>query len=231
MAKGSGIIERSLLQDDQIMEEDNLVMDGIDISGRWNTMLKTRVHSERDLDSWDDVRASAIGESIDNCIQCGMCTAGCTVAHEVPGFNPRQFIYWVRVGRKDDLIKNADIIWRCVGCYICTNHCPKEVNTAEVIESIGQWLRKQVPEKMDQAYLANHEAYRHQLETYGRLSLPRLQAEFLSKLGRQKELFGPDLRQAAIRMLKDGRALKTLFIGRPRHWNRSRSVLMEPVQT
>ncbi len=225
MAKGSGIIERSLLTDDQIMEFDNLVMDGIDISGRWNTMLKSRVHSRPELDSWDEIRESFIGASIDNCIQCGMCTAGCTVAHEIPEFNPRQFIYWVRTGRQDELIKNADVIWRCVGCYICTNHCPKEVNTAEVIESIGQWLHRAVPEKMDDAFKANHETYRHQLFTYGRLSLPRLQAEFLNRTGRRQELFTAEMRKTAVKMLKDGRVMRTLFIGKPRHWSRSAMVL------
>ncbi len=225
MAKGSGIIERSLLNDDQIMEYENLVMDGIDISGRWNTMLKSRVHGRPELDSWDEIRQSFIGASIDNCIQCGMCTAGCTVAHEIPEFNPRQFIYWVRTGRQDELIKNADVIWRCVGCYICTNHCPKEVNTAEVIESIGQWLHHTVPDKMDESFKANHETYRHQLFTYGRLSLPRLQAEFLNRTGRRQELFTPEMRKTAIKMLKDGRIVRTLFIGKPKRWSRSAMVL------
>ncbi len=225
MAKGSGIIERSLVSDDQIMEEENLVMDGIDISGRWNTMLKSRVHAQPKWEAWDTVRESFIGSSIDNCIQCGMCTAGCTVAHEISEFNPRQFIYWVRTGRRDELIKQADVIWRCVGCYICTNHCPKGVNTAEVIESIGQWLHHTVPDSMDPAYRANHDTYRHQLLTYGRLSLPRLQAEFLNRLSRRQELFTPEMRKTVWKMLRDGRGLRTLFIGRPRHWSRSRNVL------
>lgn len=227
MAKGAGIVERSLVSDDQILEHDNLVMDGIDISGRWNTMLKSRVHAEHDWQAWDEVRQNLVSTSIDNCIQCGLCTAGCTVSHEIQEFNPRQFIYWVRTGRTEDLKKNADVVWRCVGCYNCTHHCPKGVNTAEVIEMIGQWLRKIVPGRMNPAYHANHRAYRHRLRTSGRLSLPMLQAEFLRELGRRRELLSPEMKKTALKMIRDGRGIKTLMMGRPRHWNKSRAVLSE----
>jgi heterodisulfide reductase subunit C len=225
MPKGAGIVERSLVQDDHILEHDNLVLDGIDVSGRWNTMLKSRVHADRDLDAWDTVRQNLVATSIDNCIQCGMCTAGCTVAHEVEGFNPRQFIYWVRTGRTEELKNQADVVWRCVGCYICTHHCPKEVNTAEVIETIGQWLRAVVPERMDTAFHANHKVYRNQLGSRGRLSLPLLQTAFLRALGRQNELFSPEMKKTALKMVGDGRAFKTLLMGRPRRWRKNRRVL------
>ena len=222
MAKGAGIVERSLVRDEDILEHENFVLDGIDVSGRWNTMLKSRVHSSRDLQAWDAVRQNLVAASIDRCIQCGMCTAGCTVAHEIPNFNPRLFIYWVRTGRTEELKQQANVVWRCVGCYVCTHHCPKGVNTAEVIETIGQWLATVVPDRMDPAFHANHRAYRRQLAQRGRLSLPMLQAAFLRSLGRQHELWSPEMKKTALKMLGDGRAFRALAMGHPRRWRKNR---------
>ncbi|CAB1128198.1 Heterodisulfide reductase subunit C [Candidatus Hydrogenisulfobacillus filiaventi] len=224
--KGAGIHERSLVDDDQIIEFENYVMDGVDISGRWNTFIKPRVHADFETQTLDEIRRDLTGASIDRCIQCGMCTAGCTVQSEVPDFNPRAYIYWVRTGRVDELKKHADTIWRCVGCYNCTHHCPKGVNTAEVIEAIGQWLHKVVPEKMSETFRANHEAYRHHLAEHGRLNLALLQADFLRRVGRTQELFSPEMKKTAIKTMLDGRAIRTMMIGRPAKWRASRRVLL-----
>ncbi|MBO3802926.1 MAG: 4Fe-4S dicluster domain-containing protein, partial [Candidatus Brockarchaeota archaeon] len=58
------------------------------------------------------------------CIQCGTCTAGCTVYELDQSYNPRKLIQTILVGEaKVDLEK----AWLCSTCGICTERCPKGV--------------------------------------------------------------------------------------------------------
>ncbi len=58
------------------------------------------------------------------CIQCGTCTAGCTVYELEQSYNPRRFIQTILIGETKIDMKKA---WLCSTCGICTERCPKEV--------------------------------------------------------------------------------------------------------
>jgi heterodisulfide reductase subunit C len=55
-------------------------------------------------------------------------------------FNPRYWIYLVRLGLKDELLKDKDIIWQCVSCNKCTNICPKDVRPEGVMKALAHWI-------------------------------------------------------------------------------------------
>jgi heterodisulfide reductase subunit C len=54
------IVERSLVEVDRT---ETLVLDGVDVSGDWNTFLRSRVSSDLDVKIADWVRAQPGGEN------------------------------------------------------------------------------------------------------------------------------------------------------------------------
>jgi len=66
------------------------------------------------------------------CDQCGKCPSACPVTARIEGFNPRQIIAKVGLGREDDLIKSG-VIWTCTSCLKCKERCPEEISPYEVI--------------------------------------------------------------------------------------------------
>lgn len=230
MPGGEGIFERSLLDEDQILEQENLVIDGVDISGRWNTFIKSRVQQDFDLSALNEVRSMVTGDSIDRCWQCGMCTASCTVNPLEEAFNPRKFIYLLRLGRMEDLRKKANVIWKCVGCYKCTHRCPKGVNTAEVIDAIASLLHHRYPEEFPKSEIVNREVYAQDIYNRGRTNVVKLRMDFLKKLGRQGELMSKENRAIAIKTALDGRALRSFFVGTPSNWRRFSQTLVKARQ-
>ncbi|RMD69219.1 MAG: 4Fe-4S dicluster domain-containing protein, partial [Gammaproteobacteria bacterium] len=121
------IHEKSLIEPDHLLTEDKLVVDGVDVSGQWNTFIQPRYISDYDDHFEDTIRALPGGEYVYRCWQCGSCTNACTVYALNTDFNPRYWIYATRLGLKEEIIKDKDIIWQCVSCHKCTNICPKDV--------------------------------------------------------------------------------------------------------
>lgn len=68
------------------------------------------------------------------CYQCGKCSAGCPVAFAMD-YTPRQIIRLLQCGLAEEALKSKTI-WLCAGCQTCTVRCPKEVDIAQVMESL-----------------------------------------------------------------------------------------------
>jgi len=134
------IHEKSLIAPADLMTSDKLVIDGIDVSGHWNTMIKPRYISDYDPDFYRTIQSYPGGESVHRCWQCGSCTNSCTVYAINTDFNPRYWIYLVNIGLKEELLKDKDIIWQCVSCNKCTNICPKDVRPEGVMKALQHWL-------------------------------------------------------------------------------------------
>ena len=137
------IHEKSLIDAENIMEEDDLTIDGVDVSGHWNTMIRPRYLSDYDPELRKEIAAIPQAENLHRCWQCGSCTNACTVYALNTDFNPRYWIYLINLGLKDELLKDKDIIWQCVSCHKCTNICPKDVRPEGVMKATAQWLEEQ----------------------------------------------------------------------------------------
>lgn len=226
--KGEHIIARHLIEDDHIKEEKNLVIDGVDVSGRWNTFIYTRVNSEFDRSFFNEIKKTVVGSRINRCWQCGMCTASCTITPLHNRFNPRAFIYMMQLGNLKMLKKYVDVAWRCVGCYKCSQRCPKQVNPAEMMEALALVMKKYFPEEVESKLKIDEDVkkiYKDMILGRGRLDLAKLHTSSMSKMGRTKELVGKTERNAIFRMVKDGRALSVLKLGKPNHWNKSKKAI------
>ncbi len=134
------IHEKHLIRPENIKSHDKLVMDGIDISGHWSTFIETRVVKDYNESLQDEIAALPGGEYVHRCWQCGSCTNACTVNAINPDFNPRYWIYLIRMGMESELLRDKDIIWQCVSCNKCTYVCPREVAPEGVMKATAHWL-------------------------------------------------------------------------------------------
>ena len=134
------IHEKSLIRPENLVTHENLEIDGIDVSGHWSTFIKSRAITDYNEAMQEEIAALPGGEFIHRCWQCGSCTNACTVNAINPEFNPRYWIYLIRTGMEDELLRDKDIIWQCVSCNKCTYACPRDVNPEGVMKATAHWL-------------------------------------------------------------------------------------------
>jgi heterodisulfide reductase subunit C len=134
------IHEKSLIAPENLVVSEKLVVEGVDVSGHWNTMITPRYVSDYDADFYKTIRALPGGENVHRCWQCGSCTNSCTMYAINTDFNPRYWIYCINLGLKSEILKDRDVIWQCVSCNKCTNICPKDVRPEGVMKALQHWM-------------------------------------------------------------------------------------------
>ncbi len=215
------IVEKSLVRVDRT---EKLELEGIDVSGDWNTFLRSRVWTDLDVKVADWVRAQPGGDTIDRCWQCGTCTAGCCMHTDfgLTEFNPRYFIYLAQIGYEEELRRYAHTIWRCVSCNKCVERCPKGVKVEEVVHTIGSYLERTgaAPEspadRFDRAYTEN-------LLNRGILDEAALFRTYERLEGRKTPT--RELLRMGLALFTSGRLRTGPFAHRTRGWGKMREVL------
>lgn len=135
------IHEESLIRPENLITNEEKIIDGIDVSGHWSTFIESRVVTDYNEQMEEEISALPGGEFIHRCWQCGSCTNSCTVHAVDSEFNPRFWIYLIRLGMESELIRDKDIIWQCVSCNQCTYACPRDVNPEGVMKATSHWLQ------------------------------------------------------------------------------------------
>ena len=74
--------------------------------------------------------------AIEECYQCGKCTAGCPVAQHMDS-PPTKIIRLLQLGEMEGALR-ANSIWQCVSCQTCSTRCPKSVDCAGVMDALRQ---------------------------------------------------------------------------------------------
>lgn len=69
------------------------------------------------------------GRDIKTCHQCGNCTGVCPFSLKTR-FKVRNIIKLCQLGLKSLVLKTP---WLCATCYRCYEHCPEDINAAEVM--------------------------------------------------------------------------------------------------
>jgi heterodisulfide reductase subunit C len=106
---------------------------------------------------------------LQDCYQCGKCTAGCPVA----GFMdvaPNQLLRLVQAGETGRAMRAASI-WVCVSCLTCSTRCPKSCDCAGVMDALRQAAYELGLASPEQARtLAFQKAFLRNIRRHGRLN-------------------------------------------------------------
>ncbi len=227
------IHEVSLIRPENLKTHEKLVMDGIDVSGHWSTFIETRVVTDYNERLEEEIAALPGGEYIHRCWQCGSCTNSCTVNAVNPDFNPRYWIYLIRVGMEAELLRDKDIIWQCISCNKCTYACPRDVFPEGVMKATAHWLELQGFTPKSKSTIFDEEFTQQVMET-GKIEDGRVIRNFFAKTGQPllQDWLVAMARRVARRMpvllgLKMGFA--ALFRPRTRGWGRTGAAIEEYV--
>ncbi len=228
------IHEKSLIRPENLHSQENLVIDGVDVSGHWSTFIESRVVTDYNENLEDEIAALPGGANIHRCWQCGSYTNACTVNALDPDFNPRFWIYLVRLGMEDELLRDKDIIWQCVSCNKCTYVCPRDVEPEGVMKAMAHWLELKGHRPKSPSILFD-EVFSEQVFATGKIEEGRILRDFFKRTGQ------PLMQDWLVEMVKRlfrGLPLKlmttmglaTLFRPRTRGWGPARAAIEEYVQ-
>ncbi|MEX2161968.1 MAG: 4Fe-4S dicluster domain-containing protein [Anaerolineales bacterium] len=67
--------------------------------------------------------------NVDQCFNCGNCTAICPLSTDSDNF-PRRLIRYAQLGLKERLISSKEL-WMCYACGECTQTCPRDAKPGE----------------------------------------------------------------------------------------------------
>jgi heterodisulfide reductase subunit C len=69
------------------------------------------------------------GKDVMTCLQCGNCTGVCPISLKID-YKTRSVIKFCQFGLKKYTLETR---WVCATCYRCYEHCPADINPAEVM--------------------------------------------------------------------------------------------------
>ena len=227
------IHEKSLIRPENLREHDNLQIEGVDVSGTWSTFIESRIVNDYNENLENEIAAFPGGQYIHRCWQCGACTNSCTVNAINPDFNPRYWIYLVRLGMEEELLRDKDIIWQCVSCHKCTHVCPRDVEPEGVMKALSHWLedRGHLPKSNSQHF---DEEFTEQVIETGKIEEGRIVRNYFNRTNQS-------ITQGwLIQMVKNlvrglpftllfRMGLSTLFRPKTRDWKRSSEAIRELV--
>ncbi len=174
------IHEKSLIRPENIQVHDKLVIEGVDVSGHWSTFIEPRVVTDYNEQLEDEISAFPGGDKIHRCFQCGSCTNACTINAIEPRFNPRYWIYLIRTGMEQELLRDKDIIWQCISCHKCTHICPRDVEPEGVMKATALWLEAKGHAPKSPSHIFDEEFSRQVIER-GKIEDTEVLHKFLVK--------------------------------------------------
>jgi heterodisulfide reductase subunit C len=140
------------------------------ISGVWTPSEVDAVGREEVLDFKE------VGK-LQECMQCGTCSASCPVA-PFADYTPRQIVNLINLGLVDTAVKSR-MVFLCITCYSCTARCPRNIPVADVMIGLRNMAfdRKVMPSKN----LAYYKDFSDMILRRGRLWEPELVLKFALK--------------------------------------------------
>ena len=228
------IHEKSLIRPENIVTRENLEIDGIDVSGDWSTFIHTRVVSDYNEELEEEIAALPGGEYIHRCWQCGSCTNSCTVNAENPDFNPRYWIYLIRMGMESELLRDKEIIWQCVSCNKCTSACPRDVVPEGVMKATAHWMELKGHTVPSDSTIFD-DVFTDQVIEHGKIEDGEVLQQYLKKSGQplMQDWIVQMVKQMikglpVLSLIKQGWA--TIFHPKTKNWSAARDAIKEHIE-
>jgi len=140
------------------------------------------------------------GEKINECIQCGTCSASCPTSSAMD-YSPREIIAALRAGMLDRVL-NSNTVWLCTSCYSCYVRCPAGIPFTDVMYELKRLGVKHgiYPKGTTNAVMAH--AFAGSVDRHGRNHEPELIALYYLRTNPFKFLCQIPI---GLRLLKRGR--------------------------
>lgn len=106
-------------------------------------------------------------EKVSHCYQCGKCSAGCPLAFEMD-YLPNQIMRMVQLGMENEVLTSR-AIWLCASCETCTTRCPREVDLAEVMDTLRRISYRRHIRSDEAAIPLFNKVFLNNIERFGRL--------------------------------------------------------------
>ena len=74
------------------------------------------------------------GQNLSACYQCGKCSAGCPVLHDLE-LSPNRVLRIVQLGLEDELLTHESV-WCCSACGTCNGRCPMGIDIVAVMDAL-----------------------------------------------------------------------------------------------
>ena len=87
--------------------------------------------SDLDRDFRYEISEKVGAKSLLKCIQCGVCSSGCTVTEYVD-MQPHRVVASCLLGLRKEVL-SSQAIWTCSLCHRCTERCPKNVDYSFIL--------------------------------------------------------------------------------------------------
>ena len=151
-----------------------------------------------------------------------------------PEFNPRYWIYLIRMGMESELLRDKDIIWQCVSCNKCTYVCPRDVAPEGVMKATAHWLelKGHTPKSPSMIF---DEVFSEQVIETGKIEEGRIIRSFFKRTG--QDLMQDWLVEMGKRLVSKlpikmmiSMGLANVFRPRTSGWGRARDAINEYVE-
>ena len=142
---------RERTRDESFVESEQVILEGIDISGQWNRMYEPREITDYDLTYMDKLTDIPGAESMGWCYQCAQCIPACPVDTAGGDYGPRKIYRRLQTGT--DIFQHQDM-WLCTSCMNCLRVCPKEVDMIKIMPAARAVavLEGQVPSELQEMF-------------------------------------------------------------------------------
>ncbi len=95
------------------------------------------------------------GQSVNACIRCGTCSAGCPFVDEMEVLPERVFKKIV-LGDREGILK-GNTMWICAACFTCSVRCPRDIDIARIMEAVRQIMLRENIDMVDITKIENME--------------------------------------------------------------------------
>jgi heterodisulfide reductase subunit C len=104
---------------------------------------------------------------VNQCYQCGKCSAGCPVAGEMD-LLPHQLVRLAVLGAVDRIM-NSHSIWLCLACHTCGARCPNGIDVPALLDPIRHKLIAADAPSTEPSVPIFHKAFLKTVRMFGRV--------------------------------------------------------------